>query len=192
MLKRWISTALALCLLLAALPAFAADATPEPTEPPAPVSFGKFSAENLRAAEDAEDPMITEAIFAEAELTLVNFWATWCPSCRVELPDLAQIAELSEGRFQVLGVLTDSVLDYDGTRDNLAIEDAQALLDDAESTYPVVVPDMWLMQLMSIVTSIPTTFLVDSEGFVVTGVVGRHTAAEWLAIAEEALAYAAQ
>lgn len=173
-MKRMLATALALSLLLFALPAFA--------EGDSDTSFGAFEAENLRG-----DEPITEAYFAGAELTLVNYWATWCPPCRAELPDLAKLGELSGGRAQVLGVLTDSIVDANFTKDEGAIEAAHALLDDAGATFPVVVPDLWLLQISSVVTSIPTTFLVDREGNVVSAVLGARSAEEWMSVVEETL-----
>lgn len=35
---------------------------------------------------------------------LINFWATWCPDCRLEMPDIARFARLEAGRVTVLGV----------------------------------------------------------------------------------------
>ena len=173
-LKRILSMALVLGVMAFALPVFAESST-----------FGEFTAENLRG----EEP-ITEAYFADAELTLVNYWATWCPPCREELPDLAKLNELSEGRVQVLGVLLDSVVDAKLTRDESAIEDAHVLLDASKATFPVVVPDMWLAQIGSVVTAVPTTFIVDGEGNLVTAVTGARDAEGWMKLAEEIIASA--
>lgn len=173
-LKRILSMVLVLGMMAFALPVFSESESS---------SFGEFSAENLRG----EEP-ITEAYFAEADLTLVNYWATWCPPCREELPDLAKLNELSEGRVQVLGVLLDSIVDADLTRDEGAIEAAHVLLDASEASFPVVVPDMWLLQIGSIVTAVPTTFVVDSEGNLVTAVTGARDAEGWMKLAEEILA----
>lgn len=170
--KRILSMALVLGMMAFALPVFAESA-----------SFGAFSADNLRG----EEP-ITEAYFAEADLTLVNYWATWCPPCRKELPDLAKLSELSEGRVQVLGVLLDSIVDAELTRDEGVIEAAHALLDASGATFPVVVPDMWLLQIGSIVTAVPTTFIVDREGNLVTATEGAMDAEGWMALVETVLA----
>ena len=149
-----------------------------------PAAFGAFSAENLRG-EDGEP--ITEAIFAEAEITLLNFWATWCGPCVSELPELGKLGELSEGRAQVVGVLLDG-LKAKGERDEAVLAAMHQLLDRAEAAFPVILPDEWLMQVASLVTAIPTTFLVNSEGVILTTVVGARSAEQWLAVIDEALA----
>jgi cytochrome c biogenesis protein CcmG, thiol:disulfide interchange protein DsbE len=42
-------------------------------------------------------------------VVLVNFWATWCPPCRKELPDLAELWSEQQGRcFELLGVAEES------------------------------------------------------------------------------------
>lgn len=216
MLKKTIALGIALCLLLAATIAAAdtnlsapgsvrtyresasAAVTGETTTAPdsdetivdaqleesaaSDMFFGSFEAENLRG-----DTPITEAYFAEADLTLVNFWATWCGPCREEIPALAQIAEKSEGRFQVLGVMLDS-LDAQGARDESAIEAAHTLLDAANAAFPVVVPDDYLSEVSSaIVVYVPTTVFVDRQGNVVTYIETSLSLEDWMAISEEIL-----
>jgi thiol-disulfide isomerase/thioredoxin len=177
MQKKMLSLLLALLLLLGALPALA-----ESEETP----FGAFSAENILRAGEGEPAPVTEAIFAEAELTLVNYWATWCPPCIEELPALGRLYEATEGRAQVVSVLLDAVDEY-GQRDESAIEAALLLMEASEADYPVLVPDAWLMKIGGIVTAVPTTFVVDAEGNVLTGLVGGRTEAQWLAVIEEYL-----
>lgn len=171
--KRMLAAVLSLCLMALALPALASPAMQAMT-------FGPFEAENLRG-EDA----VTEAIFADADVTLVNYWATWCGPCRVELPDLAKLSELSEGRVQVLGVLLDSLNTATGVQDAGAIETAHILLDDAGAEFPVVVPDEWLLGMTRMVTGVPTTFLVDGNGKLLKVHVGSQNADAWLALAEQ-------
>lgn len=172
MQKKLVSILLCLGLLLCAGGALA-----QQTHTP----FGQFEAENLRG----EEP-VTEAAFTGAELTLVNFWATWCPPCREELPDLAEISGLSEGRVQVLGVLMDS-FDTKGERDEDAIESANMMLDLVNADFPVVVPDAWLSAIASRITAVPTTLLVDREGNLLTAVTGARSAEQWMALADETL-----
>ncbi|MDR0928586.1 MAG: TlpA family protein disulfide reductase [Oscillospiraceae bacterium] len=181
MLKKSLSLLLALLVLVGALPAFAESED---------ASFGVFSAENLMPVptEEEGDPApITEAIFAEAELTLVNYWETWCPPCIEELPALGRLHEATEGRVQVVSVLLDS-LDATGQRDASAVETALLLMETSGAEYPVLVPDTWLMMIASyFITAIPTTFLVDGEGNVLGYVVGGRDEAGWLELIEEYL-----
>lgn len=177
MSKKLLLTALVLCMLVFSIPALA-ESTPAESKP-ATIPFGSFEAENI-----VDGEMVTEEYFAQADITLVNFWATWCGPCKAELPDLAKLNEMTEGRVQVLGILLDGVRDLTGTKDERVIEDALLMFENAEADYACVLPDAWLMQLSSIATSIPTTLAVDSEGNVLAMTVGSKTAEQWIAYVE--------
>lgn len=146
------------------------------------VPFGFFEAMDILGEE-----AVTEGIFAEAEITLVSFWATWCPPCVRELPTLAKLYEESGGRVQVLGVLIDA-LDENGELDNEVIETGRVLLDEAGVAFPVVVPDAWLAKLSTLIYAVPTTILVDKNGNIIDTEIGARTSVEeWLEVAYEAL-----
>lgn len=52
---------------------------------------------------------VDSSLFDEAELTVINYWATWCPPCRMEMPDLSEFhkhfAETPEKDIQLVGVI---------------------------------------------------------------------------------------
>jgi len=39
------------------------------------------------------------------QVILVNFWATWCPPCRAEIPHFVKIIDKYKGKFNIIGVL---------------------------------------------------------------------------------------
>ncbi|MDL2319265.1 TlpA family protein disulfide reductase [Eubacteriales bacterium OttesenSCG-928-A19] len=170
MLKRF-SLLLALCLIVAALPAVAGASEGDILAP--------INAESLNGTDD-----VTEAFFEAPYITLVNFWATWCGPCIAELPDLAQLSELTGGKVQVVGVMLDA-MDQTGRRDESAIEGMLALCDEASVTYPIVMPDEYLTQLSYTMQYVPTTLVVDFEGEVHEVVIGSNSAEDWLAIAQK-------
>src|SRR5579862_1756358 len=43
------------------------------------------------------------------KVTLVNFWATWCPPCRAEIPDLIALQEKYRDQLQIIGISEDEV-----------------------------------------------------------------------------------
>lgn len=102
------------------------------------------------------------------QYVLVNFWATWCPPCRAELPDLVAYYEdhAAEG-FMLIGVNE---------------QEAPALvtnyLTQSRLDFPVVLDsDGGVMQQYG-VTGMPSSFLVDPEGQIVrmwTGMITRAT-----------------
>lgn len=164
---------LLLCLSICSLSvasAFAMEPTPFPT----------FSAEDLL---DEDGAKVTQEVFADADITLVNYWATWCGPCIAELPDLAQIDALTDGKVQVLGVLVDGV-DQKVQRDDSAIEAMKTLTEAAETDYPVLLPEGTLLELLSMISAIPTTFVVDREGTIYAIEVGSKDAEGWIATAQ--------
>jgi len=94
-----------------------------------------------------------------SKLTVVNFWATWCEPCRQEMPELQSWLDRweSEG-LRVFGVAKDPKKDA-----ALII----AHLDGLGVTYPVFYPGEAISHRWGGIGTLPTTFLVDSEGIVI-------------------------
>jgi peroxiredoxin len=62
------------------------------------------------------------------KLRLVNFWASWCPPCRAEFPDLVTLYRMYRGRdFEMIGISVDDAK----TKDNVP-----AFLEKAQASYP--------------------------------------------------------
>lgn len=99
---------------------------------------------------------------------LVNFFATWCPPCVQEHPELVRFAERSRGAAQVVSVSYDA-----NERDAL-----QAFFDERGGDWPVVVGDVGRIALDFGVKKLPESFLVDPQGVVVAKINGGVTAAE--------------
>ena len=89
-------------------------------------------------------------------VVLLNFWATWCPPCVEEMPDLQQVAdELGPQGVTVLGLSADV-----GDPEVVA-----KFLRRHRITYPVLIADESAVSAYG-VTMLPTTFLVDQQGIV--------------------------
>lgn len=90
------------------------------------------------------------------KVVLINFWATWCPACRREMPDLMRWYRRLKGQgFVVLGV------DKQESRDDVAV-----FLQRLHITYPVVLDGDGTVSARYTVLGIPTSFLVDRRGVV--------------------------
>lgn len=95
------------------------------------------------------------------QLVLVNFWATWCPPCREEIPLLIELqAEHAEAGLQVLGVALDQA-------DKVA-----AYVEQVGMNYPAIVaPPAQGFELMDAygakVGGLPFNVLVDGQGQIV-------------------------
>ncbi len=99
---------------------------------------------------------------------LVNYWATWCPPCRAELPELELFHSGSDGKAVVLGVNMEDI-----DHDSLA-----AFVKEQFLSYPILMagaspgPD----QRLGRITGLPTSYLVSPDGKVVARQVGPLTA----------------
>jgi cytochrome c biogenesis protein CcmG, thiol:disulfide interchange protein DsbE len=105
---------------------------------------------------------------------VVNFFASWCPHCRPELPELAAIAHQPGQAVDVLGV--DS--------DDPNPSEARAMLASAQATYPVVVDPKAQVSTQYLLTGLPATYFVGRDGRVVGAAFGPLTAkqlAVWMA-----------
>ena len=157
----------------------APDATAAPSAPTDSV-IGAFSTVNL------EGSQVDASVFASSKLTLVNVWATFCPPCIAEIPDLAKLDQEIEG-FQVLGVLADA-----GTNDAIDPNNLQLgkkILSDSGAAYASILPDDVINEtLMSAVYAVPTSFFVDQNGQKVGGdIVGSQSYEGWKAEIEKKL-----
>lgn len=138
---------------------------------------------------DLDGQPVDQSIFAEAKLTMVNIWATWCNPCRVEIPDIAALAknEFAELDIQVLGIVTDVEVDEDHEME-LAL--AKQILDEAGASYLNVKFNKNMNDsLFKFVQAFPTTVFMDSNGNVVGAeIVGARSKDAFLKEAEARLA----
>ena len=94
---------------------------------------------------------------------VVNYWATWCPPCIVEMPELQSFHdEHADKDAMVLGINAELI-----SRQRLT-----EFLDDYFITYPNFVSEPGQQSELGLVPGLPTTFLVTPEGEVVARQVG--------------------
>jgi len=85
---------------------------------------------------------------------VVNFWATWCPPCKEELPALAESWRESRGRC----------VEFVGITEESSPEEARAELLRHGVEYPVLMDDDAAVARAFGVTGFPRTYLVDADG----------------------------
>ena len=96
------------------------------------------------------------------QVVLVNFWATWCGPCRIEIPDLVKIQDRYGDHVQVIGVSLD-----EGGPDVV-----RSFADELQMNYPVVMATPEILTQFPGVFALPTTFVVDPDGAIAQKHVG--------------------
>ena len=96
---------------------------------------------------------------------VLNFWASWCPPCKAEMPEFDEIAKEYAGKVEFMMVnLTDGVQETQ--------EKAQAFIDSMGYTFPVYFDKDSDAAYKYGVQSIPTTIFIDANGDLVAGAPG--------------------
>jgi cytochrome c biogenesis protein CcmG, thiol:disulfide interchange protein DsbE len=97
------------------------------------------------------------------QVVLVNFWASWCPPCRIEMPgfERAYRARRDEG-FVIVGIATD----------RHAEADIRAFVAEHDITYPILLATSEVIRDYGGVRALPESFLVDRGGRIRHRVVG--------------------
>ena len=96
------------------------------------------------------------------KVAILNFWATWCLPCRKEIPALAALQEKYQTDLVVIGLLQDSV----------SIDVVRAFNRSLRVNYPIVPTTADIDAVTGQVLALPTTWLVDRAGRVVSTHVG--------------------
>jgi peroxiredoxin len=125
----------------------------------------------------ASDFTLTDARGATAKLSdykgrvvLLNFWATWCGPCKIEIPWFIEFEKIYKDRgFAVLGIS----MDDDGWKA------VKPFIEQKAVNYRVMVGDDNVARLYGGVESLPSTFLIDREGKVASTHVGLATRSDY-------------
>ena len=137
--------------------------------------FGAFEAELFGGG------VTSDKIFEEAEMTMVNIWATYCGYCIDEMPYFKDFAEKYKDRgLQVVGIVTDAASAED--------EAVKQILEETGADYPQVVfnKSMWNTYLKD-VQAVPATVFVDKKGKIIEEYLGAKSREDWEKIIEELL-----
>ena len=106
------------------------------------------------------NPVTSEELFSQHEITMLNLWTSGCHFCIEELPDLEEInGRLAEKDCAIVGLL------YDGD-DPDAVAAGKEILADAGVTYTVILPPENADDLF-LVSGFPTSFFVNRGGMII-------------------------
>lgn len=96
---------------------------------------------------------------------ILNFWASWCGPCKKEMPDFNEKSQELEGEVQFLMINM-----TDGFRETM--ETATAFIEEQGYTFPVFFDTRFEAAYTYGAYSLPTTFFIDAQGYVITQATG--------------------
>lgn len=121
-----------------------------------PVNMPEFS------TTDMDGNKVTNDTFADYDLTVVNFWATYCNPCIDELPELAEWKKELPDNVNLIGLLVD--VDEKGS-DQYKL--AEKIIKETGADYQHLIATEEFDDMISNLVGVPTTFFVDSTGKII-------------------------
>ena len=114
----------------------------------------------------------------KGKVIFLNFWATWCPPCKKEMPDVESIyKEYGENKKDVI------ILGVNSEKEN----EVKKFLKDKGYTFPTVIDENSEVMRKYFIQAFPTSFVIDKEGNVYGYVMGGLTKEQIKQVIEEVL-----
>lgn len=89
----------------------------------------------------------------KGRVILINFWATWCPPCKREIPDFIELYnKYQKDNFVIIGIALDD------------LESVKKFKANYRINYPVLMGDQEVIKKYGNIRGIPTSFLVGKDG----------------------------
>jgi thiol-disulfide isomerase/thioredoxin len=99
------------------------------------------------------------------KVVIVNFWATWCPPCRAEIPDLIALQQKYGDRVQIIGI----------SQDEAPVAEVRKFAVDHGMNYPIVMSTPEIEKMFPGIGALPTSYIVNRDARVVQKHVGMLT-----------------
>lgn len=131
---------------------------------------------------DLKGNPVSQEIFPQSRLTMVNVWATYCNPCLNEMPGLGELAAEHDGsEFQIIGIVNDVREGDDQTL-------VESLVQETGADYTHLLANDSIDQaLLSSVSAVPTTFFFNQDGVYLGGEVGSAEKSDWEELIHELL-----
>lgn len=103
------------------------------------------------------------------KIVFLNFWATWCGPCRMEIPEFEKLQQEYQGRLQIIGLSIDEA----------PAREVAAFARQLKFNYPVVMAGDALQAKFGAIPAVPTTVVVDQHGQIVQRHAGVFPISTW-------------
>lgn len=108
--------------------------------------------------------VVTNQIFNEKDVTVVNVWGTFCAPCIEEMPELGKWASEMPENVQLIGLVSD----VKGLDDEKYLSLAKKIVEKANANFPqLIAGGASFSGFMGGIVGVPTTFIVDSYGYII-------------------------
>jgi peroxiredoxin len=128
-------------------------------QPPSPYAVEKLSGQKAPdfVLKDINGNPVSLSSF-KGKVVLLNFWATWCPPCRAEIPSMNKLQQMLKNKgLVILAVSTDR-----------AVVDVKDFIKNNPIAFTVVVDyNLTVSRSLYKVFMVPTTFIIDKKGVIV-------------------------
>lgn len=111
---------------------------------------------------DLDGNPVDNEIFSKADLTVVNFWGTYCNPCINELPDLGKWSKSMDDNVQMVGIVVDAK-----SFESDECTTAKEIRKKTGATYTHLIAGSEFDEIIDELVGVPTTFLVDKDGKIV-------------------------
>jgi len=111
---------------------------------------------------DVNDGQVISTAALRGKVVLLSFWATWCPPCREEIPELIGLANKFKDKLVVIGV----------SMDDAPPPMVAQFAREAGINYPIVMGNTGISDEYGGVAALPTSFVIDTNGKVVQKHIG--------------------
>lgn len=96
---------------------------------------------------------------------IVNFWASWCPPCKAEMPHMQSFYE--KNKQQNIEILAVNVTKIDSGE-----KEIKQFVEKYGLTFPILLDEQGTVSSMYGAKSLPTTYIIDENGFIKQKIVG--------------------
>lgn len=101
----------------------------------------------------------------QGKKVILNFWATWCPPCKAEMPHMQKVYE----EYKDQGV---EILAVNLTNQDKGIEEITSFVKDNGLTFTIPLDEEGIVGQKYKAMTIPTSYMIDTEGYIVETIVG--------------------